>query len=97
MRLRDFERHSSRLALKTIESFIIVEQRADSRQQVCGDRTVAADPIHQRPVVGPQLLGQQADVVLGFCVYYSAEYRGQVVGGRLVLDVTSNGSNAASF
>ena len=62
-----------------------------------GFGALAAEPIHQRPVVGPQLLGQQANVVLGFCIHNSAEYRGQVVSRRLVLDVASIGSNAPSF
>jgi hypothetical protein len=49
----------SRLALQHVQGFGVAQERAQAREQVSGQQAVAAaQPVHQRALIGHQLLSQ---------------------------------------
>ena len=62
----EFEGDASGFPFQQIQGLVVVQENAELGQEVRGEVAFSAQPVHQRAVVGPQLLGQEADVV--FCL-----------------------------
>jgi hypothetical protein len=71
--IRNLEPNTSRLTLERIECLVVLEEDAYSWDQVSGDVTFSAQPVHEGAVVCSELLSEEPDVVLGLGFNYAAE------------------------
>ena len=75
----EFEGDATGLPFQQIQGFVVVQEAAELGQEVRGEVTFSAQPVHQGAVVGSQLLGQEAGVVFCLGFHHPADDGGEVV------------------